>query len=524
VPAANRRARIAVFVGLGLLGAALLALYATLPPSPDQFEFDYMGYRLLAGDVPYHDVIDMNWPGPAWLHALSTLLFGNRLWSWRLFDGLLFAGSCYWLADLVRESAGERAGWLAASLGLLFYVGLPQWFSGQPDSTAGQLLVGTFWFQARGYSRDQRFHLGTGATLALGMLNKPTVGLLALLLPLQAYLCGVPWRRIVRGTALTGGAAVLTLLGALGILRAEGSMLHEVFDAAYLYNAAIQFTEIDSWGALARTFLTVHFVWWRWLLPGAVGGCIWMFRARGRTFATTTWPLFWLGGALSFVVQRKFYAYHAALCFFPVVGALSIGVSALGTARFRLARVVGPGRLCALGVAACVAVGASKLFRTYASAVAALAGAPYAAHLAQFVEGDGLDVAQSVALAERAGREVPPEGSLLVFGTASGPNFLARRRQPTRFFYAPVILNIEEKPEGRSLPMAKKWTQWFVDDLTRNEPSLCLVDTAYDDWLTHNTPAATALRTLLSRYEPAGYVGSPTKHLRVYARRDAASK
>ena len=80
-------------------------LYLTLPPSPDQFNHAYMGWRLLAGDRLYVDFIDVNWPGVSGLHALATWVFGAHLWSWRAFDFLMFALSAAFLVDLVRRAA-----------------------------------------------------------------------------------------------------------------------------------------------------------------------------------------------------------------------------------------------------------------------------------------------------------------------------------------------------------------------------------------------------------------------------------
>src|SRR5436190_17561782 len=102
-----------------LVGATWLlsgALYLTLPPSPDQFECSYMGWRVLEGDVPYRDFVDMNWPGLIWIHALATALFGNRIWSWHLLDFALLAMSGGFLADLVRRAAGRTAAFFALLL------------------------------------------------------------------------------------------------------------------------------------------------------------------------------------------------------------------------------------------------------------------------------------------------------------------------------------------------------------------------------------------------------------------------
>ena len=44
------------------------------------------------GGLVYRDCVDQNFPGAPLLHALSQLLFGDRLWSFRLLDALLMLG------------------------------------------------------------------------------------------------------------------------------------------------------------------------------------------------------------------------------------------------------------------------------------------------------------------------------------------------------------------------------------------------------------------------------------------------
>ena len=103
------------------------ALYLTLPPSPDQFQHAYMGWRLLEGDAPYRDFIDMNWPGVMALHALAAWIFGVNLWSWRAFDFALFAASTLFLGDLARRAAGREAARISLMLCPLVYAGASYW-------------------------------------------------------------------------------------------------------------------------------------------------------------------------------------------------------------------------------------------------------------------------------------------------------------------------------------------------------------------------------------------------------------
>src|SRR5688500_1504132 len=89
-------------------------VYAHVPPSPDDTDIDYMGWMLLRGGVQYVDFIDMNWPGGVWLHALSTLLFGVNLMSWRILDFAIAIVAMVALHELVARAYGRTAAiWLA---------------------------------------------------------------------------------------------------------------------------------------------------------------------------------------------------------------------------------------------------------------------------------------------------------------------------------------------------------------------------------------------------------------------------
>src|SRR6185503_9365437 len=168
---------------LAFVWIAAGALYLACPPGPDQFNHAYLGWRWVQGEVPYRDVIDMNWPGVMGIHALGATLFGTRSWSWHALDFLLFAGSAAFLFDLVRRGFGRPAARLAVLLYPVLYVGLPYDFSGQHDMTGTQFLLGALWFHVRALEeRCWKRSLAAGVFLGAAMLNKPTLGVFGVLL------------------------------------------------------------------------------------------------------------------------------------------------------------------------------------------------------------------------------------------------------------------------------------------------------------------------------------------------------
>jgi len=491
------------------------ALYLTLPPSPDQFELDYMGWRMLEGDVPYRDFIDMNWPGVMWMHALSTALFGNQLWSWRALDFIAVALSAFFLQDILKRTASSTAAVLSLALYPLFYTSLGQWFSGQPDMTAGQLLLVALWFHIRAYETQVwRWQIGMGIFLAAAMLSKPTVGVLGPLLMVQALCIGLPPRRVVLHTAVAAVAAIGGLFLALLALLAQGATLREVTEAVYTYNVWTQFLEAATVKELTRSWLSVHAVSWHYLSTLALVGAGWLLWRSSRQVAATALLILWLSGVLSFLVQHKGFGYHLAVCFIPIIGLVA---AALGLC-LDAARARGLWSwTTALSVVLMLIVvggGVKKLQANYSRLPAALLQADYAVHLAGFQEGDGLTVAQAVTLAKQIERTVPAGETVLVLGTASSMNFLSRRAQPTRFFYAPVLVNARPP-----LPMAARWIDLFESDLKRARPRWCLISTSFGkSWLDGESHGAQVLRDFLAaNYRPIGFIGSE-RGLEIYER------
>lgn len=482
------------------------AIYLTLPPSPDQFELDYMGWQMLEGAVPYRDFIDMNWPGVLWLHALSTFLFGNHLWSWRALDFIVLALSAVLLQDLLTRAAGKTAAAISWLLYPLFYISLGQWFSGQPDMTAGQLLLGALWCHVRGYETPSwRWQLGTGLFLAAAMLNKPTVGVLGPLLMAQAVLAGMPARRVVVHTAVAAAAAVGGLILALIALLGQGATLGEVTDAIYTYNVWTQFVDAASFAGLAQTGISLHVFSWHYLSVLAVLGALWLVWSGRSRVAATALAVLWLAGVLSFLVQQRGFGYHLAACFISIVGLASVAIGACLDAGKERARPAWPAAIGGLLLLTVIAGGVKKLHGGYPLLPAALLQRNPALHLAQYKEGDGLTVADAVALTGRIERAVPAGEAVFVLGTASSMNFLSRRPHATRFFYAPTLINARAP-----LPMAQRWVALFESDLLRTRPRWCLISTwARRQWLEGDSRGARFLRDYLAaHYRRIGFIGA----------------
>ena len=480
---------------------ACAALYLTLPPSPDQFNHAYLGWRLLEGDAPYRDVIDMNWPGVMGGHALAIWMFGVNLWSWRAFDFLLFGASALLLADIVRQAAGRDAGRLLLLIAPLMYVGDGYWIAGQHDMSAGQCLVVALWFHVRAYGRNVwPWQIGTGVFVALAMLHKPTVAVIAPLLVLQVVWLRKPARQIVAHSAVAGAALSATLAAALGAVLARGTAIPDAVDALYTYNVVTRFVDAMPLGALLVKPAN-SLVWLGATLVSFLA-MPWQLGRSTRSVATSVLPVLWLTGIVSYLAQSRGFMYHLAPSFLALAGGLAIALTHAASGRLRLARHrVGASGLAALSAAVALGLG-YRLFDSYQALPGALLRADYKRHLSRFGAGDGVTVADAVAFVMKTDQLAAQE-CLLYVGRASTINYLARRPIPSRFYYFPVI-----EHAVAPLPMASKWAELWEQDLKSATCATVLLGPRTLEALhKEGGPPVAALRRLLAEYQTAGSIG-----------------
>jgi 4-amino-4-deoxy-L-arabinose transferase-like glycosyltransferase len=476
-------------------------LYLTLPPSPDQFNHAYLGWRLLAGDIPYVDFVDMNWPGVMGLHALAEVLFGFNVWSWRAFDFLMFAISALCLVDIVRQGAGRDAAKLTLLLAPLVYASVGFGVAGQHDMSAGQFLIGAAWFHIRGHSRDAAgWQLATGLFLGIAMLNKPTVAVLWPLLVLQVLWLRQPMRRVVVHSVLAGVATLLTVFAAFAAVIGIGTPVADLVDAVYGYNVATQFLKSVTLAQAMFDALTSV----TWLVSTLVSLLAfgWLLKRDHRSIAGTAVPLLWLAGVLSYLAQTRGHLYHLGPSFLALTAGQSITLVLMSSGRLRIGPSVQRGSVLAvLSLVVLVGVG-NRIFDVYGQLPMALIRADLEQYFDGFKGGDGISASDAARFVRQL-RDDPRPGCVLVVGEVSSINYLTQRPQPSRFYYFPVIFNMNPP-----LPMAQRWNDLWERDLRAADCPVALVSPkASASWLAGPTPAAAALRDFLGKYHKAGMLG-----------------
>lgn len=450
-------------------------IYRDMPPSPDDGLVDYMGWMLLHGGVQYVDFIDMNWPGAVWLHALSTWLFGVSLRSWRMLDFLVM------LAALGAGAAAfGRAYGRGTKLWLWFlypalYTSLGVWMAGTRDAVAGHIAAGAIALHALAWERQHlRFQIAAGAAIAAAILVKPTLGFMAPLLAVHglfASLRGAGVGRAITHAIVLGGAAAGGLAAALAVQLLLGAPLEAIVEGAYLLNRLGHHIVRVEARSIERGVVDVFVRWLHWVsLLGAIG-FVKLWLEPGRSVANRTLALLPIAaGAVSYAFQAKFFQYHAMPMLFGVVALASALLATLGdwtSAKHRAKRAV-----AFLGIALAIAGTGVKTVRAAEPVLhyRVLGDRSEVEHYRRYRQSE-IDYGSLMLLADRVRREVPPDGTVLMWGSENALSYLSERRQPTRFHHY-VALTYAKPP----LPMAERWSRWFSEDLERNRPAMCVVN------------------------------------------------
>ncbi|MGY6633025.1 MAG: hypothetical protein ACXIU8_04705 [Alkalilacustris sp.] len=407
-------------------------LYMTVPPSPDQSQFDWMAFTAINGLPFYSGSFDMNWPGKMWLHEAGIRLFGVNPWTWRLTDFLLMLGFA-----LAGWAFLAQAGWRVA--GVLFlllypplYITAGSWMAGQRDIVAAGFLLAACAASLPGGRAEVARVVLAGVLVAAAVLIRPTyLSFLAGLMLLEALpLATSRPRRSSRSHRALGLLAGFTL--GLAVAIAAGVMLGNLRD---WYEQSILFALSVYAGSWPQDPVRTIQIWivQSWHFPGVLGlgGLVlWAWRDRvGHALVLA------LGiaatAALSFAVQGKGFGYHLGGILLVLVLLTAVALEALETLRRRAgSQRIRTALTVTLMLAATLAVAgtAKKLSNLSANAGLLLAG-----ELGP-LGGSGLTEAERRHIVAMIRAGSGPDDTVTVFGTNYDLPFRAERLPSYRFF------------------------------------------------------------------------------------------
>ncbi|MEO0428190.1 MAG: hypothetical protein AAF160_12220 [Pseudomonadota bacterium] len=522
----------ATFLVIWLAGLVPLGLlYTTIPGSPDQAIFDYIGWLGTQGFSYYSDAFDHAWPGGFLAHEIAIRLFGVESWSFRTLDYAIMQLSTLAGAAFLLRSGHAVAATAFLALYPPIYVTGGYWMVGQNDMLGANFLLGAMALsigrRPAGGRRIALEGLLAGLLLAGAVFLRPTYLAFAAglggLIALQAVLKlrgarmqeggRVDLRRLTWMTAgLFGGFAAAALWAlAAGNLSAWA-------EQAVLFN-------LGAYNDGSFTLNPVHtmkrVLWfvWHWItVLGLVGAAVWLWScgetmrhgedgARSRLALLATLGL-GLTALVSFAVQRKGFDYHL-MALLPAL-VLLIAMMADWGARAALG-IGGPtgmlwqmtrrlaGTLLLFGWLAVVSVGTLAKLPSLSPAAAAVSGAVMdegrwrAPLLAPNAPSTALlDAAEDIMRAPKA-----PEGTFLQFGRAYELAFLSERLPPTRFIAVEAAMVVD--PES---VLGQRWNAEFAAALEAEMPAFVFIAARHLplDPLAHPMKASLAELLAYERY------------------------
>lgn len=453
-----------------VMAPVLCLLYLKTEPSPDQTQFDYMGWMATQGHPVYAGSFDMNWPGGMLLQEAAIRLFGPHAWSWHLLDFLLMQGAAMAGALFLWRAGFRLAPWIALTLYPPLYVTAGGWMAGQRDIVAMGLLVIACCAMLTPAGRERGALLLAGALVACAMLIRPTylsvLAGLAILEALPRGWTGQPRRHGVATRLLclfAGFLLVILLVLAWAVAVDNLDDWHQqsiLFATGAYYGPPPQ----DLAGTMAVLFLRS----WHWLtLSALLGLALWIGGDRGLRYPVMLVLGLGLAILLSYTVQNKGFGYHLG-GFLPLMVLLAAvvidrlaGLAAQAPAP--LPRRAAAGAAIALSALAVLGTG-SKL----AGEAWLLADVP-ANGIQPVAGGYGLPAEDQSRMIAMIRAETTPDQTMLQYGTAYSVPYLSQRLPPHRFI-TPAIEVM--RPD---FPLHDAWMAEIRDGLRSRPPVFVLI-------------------------------------------------
>ncbi|MET0249978.1 MAG: hypothetical protein ABW164_09650 [Sphingobium sp.] len=447
----------------------LCLLYVKIAPSPDQAQFNYMGWMATQGHPFYAGSFDMNWPGGMILHELAIALFGPSAIAWHLFDFGLLIGTTLMAALFLRRAGFVLAPYVMLALYPAIYVTAGGWMAGQRDIIAVGVLIGACCAMLAPASREWRSLAFAGALVAVAVLIRPTylsflAGLCLLELGPRRWI-GHPRQA---GPVARIGALALGFGAVMAATAIAGFWIGNIDD---FYQQTVLFTmsayvgkpPLDMVQTVVELLRSSHWM----VFLGLIGLALWVWRTRRLEY-----PLLLLLGlsaaiALSYVVQRKGFGYHLGgvlplLILFVGIAFDEVRRFAMHMTRPPMARSIASAALVGMVLLAASGM-AAKLIRHRAELRDLRNG------LAPIGTYSNLGEEEQAHLIEIMRSRTARNDRVVLYGTAYQIPYLAQRLPAYRFI-TPAVEQM--RPDFALYPA---WKRQVEDGLRTHKPKLILI-------------------------------------------------
>lgn len=410
----------------------LALIYMTVPPSPDQSQFDWMAYIATQGQPVYSGSFDMNWPGAIWLHEAGLRLFGIHAWTWRLMDFLLMTG--FTLGGAVFLS---RAGWRLAPALFLFlypplYITSGAWMAGQRDLVATGFLILACAMAMPGRRKEWVAVFAAGVCVSAAVLIRPTfLSYIAGLMLLEALPLKIQQeRRLSRKGRATGfGLGCAFGLFAAAFAALVMGNLDDWYQQSFEFAFSIYIESVpQDWRVTLQTLFLRS---WHWItLLGVIGFLFWAWRDR-LGYALILVLGIAATNAVSFVVQSKYFGYHLGGVLPVLILLTAVALDSVNN--LRLANASGVQRtgslLALLLLGFLVVAGTAKKLQSFEDNIRLLlAGNIWP------TEGFGLTEAERQEIIELISEGSTEEETIALYGTQYELPYRAERLPAYRYF------------------------------------------------------------------------------------------
>ena len=466
-----------LLITLWLIYTVILgALYSRLPPCPDDPVYDYVGWIISKGGTLYVDAADDNWPGMYLIHTLSTLLFGNTLWSFHLFDYFILLATCALLFTFTHRYFGLLPGLIIVTIYQEMYVSEDSWFEGKRD-IAPLLLAAALSLLLRIETGRLVWSIVQGICLALATLFRPTFLLLTLLLAVGDLLLMKQTRRNLKVILHDHFVTLLSLVAVFigfALIGWQNGALREWYNVTIRFTLEVYSQEKSSITQILARIALYAFASWYWYIFISVFGIVIYWRTR--LLPITFLSMIFLTTVTSVLVQGKGFEYHWG----PLLPLFAIFMAPLVAASIQhISKRPRKSLQMMLSILICciVSLGLTiKIWHNLHDSINWYLGKESTiAMLANFSAGDSLSLSEANEISSYIEQTVPENRTVLYWGRPMIANYLSQRRSPTRF--AGFVLL--DRPR-ESFSLFKAYKDELKKDLSNSPPELICVELNLD--------------------------------------------
>jgi len=452
-------------VAVAILSAILGAHIIFYPPGRDQGIFEYIGWQMSEGKLPYIDLWDFKPPAIYLVYLFSQKIFGHNTWGIRALE--IFWQTLAAIAIFIfafRFYKNSIAAFFAAVLYALVLFQQSFWDLGQPDGLLNLFLALSFVLALK---KRALWWLAGGLCLGAAFWFKYPAGIFVL--PFAILLLDTKKLRPFFFSALgflSAIAAGLILLSASGML----APLLDVQNRAVTTYSVSSLFSVNFWGLLFEHIGNFG-------LPYYWGTILWFFAliaiiAGAKNMGFEVALIF--SGIVCIVIQGKLFYYHAL----PLIFALSIPAGSGFQIAWNFVKNLKARRIIFYIVVSVLIFSAIE-YRLFclSQGIASLkyTGSLNDAYASIGTRGD-YDFKASLELAQYTKSRSMPSDTVYIWGFEPIVYYLSERRCPSKFIYNVPLFGAFEKLGNRSQ---------LLSSLIANKPKFFIIQK--NDYLPHVT-------------------------------------